>query len=48
MGDLQKTLVLFGLFLPFLALSEEARADRIYRCQKNGVVLFTNISTECG
>ena len=48
MADLRKTLVFFGLFLLFLALNQEARADRIYRCQKNGVMLFTNVPTECG
>jgi soluble lytic murein transglycosylase-like protein len=36
----------FFVLCAFVAL--EARADRIYRCQKNGVTLFTNVPTECG
>jgi soluble lytic murein transglycosylase-like protein len=48
MVDLRKTLVFFGLFLLFLAFNQEAWADRIYRCEKNGVMLFTNVPTECG
>ena len=32
-----------GLIVP-----QEARSDRIYRCQRNGAVLFTNVPTECG
>ncbi|MGH7846119.1 MAG: lytic transglycosylase domain-containing protein [Candidatus Binatia bacterium] len=48
MVDLRKTLVFFGLFLPFLSFNQEVRADQIYRCRKNGVMLFTNVPTECG
>ncbi len=46
----RRTKIRFLCVFSFLCglVAQDARADRIYRCQKNGVVLFTNVPTECG
>ncbi|HWP58185.1 MAG TPA: lytic transglycosylase domain-containing protein [Candidatus Acidoferrales bacterium] len=42
------TLPFFYFFLLAAVMAPEIRAERIYRCQKDGVILFTNVATECG
>jgi len=46
----RKTKISFLCAISFLGLivAPEARSERIYRCQRNGAVLFTNVPTECG
>ena len=43
-----KPLFLWAISFLGLIVAQEARPDRIYRCQRNGAVLFTNVPTECG
>jgi soluble lytic murein transglycosylase-like protein len=48
MAGTAKTLFLGAISFLGLIVAQEARSDRIYRCQRNGAVLFTNVPTECG